>query len=80
MAGALTLALGTLVVQMIRLRVEVFYTTLVGIRVFLVSTWIWLYVRTADPFFLALAGLVGFGALLTAAGLVRDGRDAPRVS
>jgi hypothetical protein len=73
-AGALTLALGTLVVQMIRLRIETFYPTLVGIRVFLVSTWVWLFVRTANPFFIALAAMVGFGALLTVAGLVRDGR------
>jgi hypothetical protein len=74
MAGALAIALGIIVVQLIRLRIEALYGTLVFARVILVSIWIWLYARTHDPFFLILTGIVGFGALFTAAGILHDRR------
>lgn len=74
MVGALAGALGMIVVQVIRLRLAVLYGTLVGVRVFLVTIWCWLYARTHDPFFLVLAAIVGFGMLLTAAGLIQARR------
>lgn len=72
MAGGLALALGVIVVQLIRLEIDALYATLVFVRAILVAIWFWLYARTHDPFFLILAGIVGFGALLTAAGILRD--------
>ena len=75
-AGALAIALGLIVGQIIRFRLEMMHSTLVGVRVFLVGTWIWLYTRTHDPFFLILAAIVGFGAALTAVGLAVDKRES----
>ncbi len=71
-AGALAIALGVIVTQIIRHRLDVLHATLVGVRVFLVAAWIWLYTRTSDPFFLVLAGIVAFGALLTLIGLIKE--------
>jgi hypothetical protein len=76
MAGAVILALGLIVAQIIRLRAETLYSTLVGVRVLLVACWIWLYLRTQDRFFLLLAIVVGFGMSMTAAGLVVDRKRA----
>jgi len=75
-AGALTLGLGLLVAQVIRHRVEALYRTLVGVRVFFCACWIALYAQSGDPFFLALLVVVGFGVVLTSAGLVLDTRQA----
>ena len=74
MAGAVTLALGVLVVQTIRLRLDALHRTLVAVRVFLVAVWVWLYTRTGDRFFIILAVIVAVGMMLTAAGIVVDRR------
>jgi len=76
MVGALACSLGLIVVQIIRLRLEVLYVTLIVVRVFLVGVWFWLYALTHDPFFLVLAAIVGFGMLLTAAGVLQSRRSA----
>jgi hypothetical protein len=75
MAGALTFALGVLVVQVIRHRVVAMHATLVGLRVFLVATWVALYVYGRDRFFLVLAAIVAFGAVLTTVAMAHE-RDA----
>ncbi|HUB09821.1 MAG TPA: hypothetical protein VMB50_22655 [Myxococcales bacterium] len=77
MVGALALALGTFVIQIIRWKLTQFYPTLVAVRVFLVAVWAWLFALTRDPFFVVLGAIVAFGALLTAAGLVLDRRARP---
>lgn len=75
MVGALACALGLIVVQIIRLRLDVLYVTLIVVRAFLVGVWFWLYARTHDPFFLVLAAIVGFGMLLTAGGVLQSRRS-----
>jgi hypothetical protein len=76
MTGALALALGTIVVQIIRYRLDMLHLTLVFVRLFLVACWIWLYGRTHDPFFVVLAIIVGVGMLLTATGIALERRPA----
>jgi uncharacterized protein YjeT (DUF2065 family) len=72
MAGATTLALGILVVQIIRLRVEGLYATLVGARVMLCAVWLSLFFYTRDPFFLIVFVMVAVGMIWTAVGLLLD--------
>jgi hypothetical protein len=74
MAGALTFALGVLVVQVIRHRADALHKTIVGVRFFLVAVWLWLYVKGGDPFFVTLAVMVGFGIILSTVALVLDRR------
>jgi len=78
MAGATTLALGILVVQIIRQRVEGLYATLVGARVMLCTVWMSLFVYTRDPFFLIVFGMVAVGMVWTAVGLMLDRRTVSR--
>jgi hypothetical protein len=73
-AGAAFVALGVLVVQIIRHRIEVLYTTTLGVRVFLVGTLLWMYARTADPFFLIVSGIVVLGMAITSTGYLLDAR------
>jgi uncharacterized protein YjeT (DUF2065 family) len=77
--GSLLLALGILVAEIVRLRVEALYPTTLIVRVVLVATMVPLYVASRDPLFLVLTGIVGLGMVLTATGLLAD-RRARRVS
>lgn len=64
--GLALFTLGVLVIQIIRLRLDRIYTTTIFVRTFvLVPVMIWLYVKSHDPFFLTLVGIVGFGMVLT---------------
>jgi uncharacterized protein YjeT (DUF2065 family) len=80
MAGGLLLALGVIVVQVIRHRVEALYPTTVAIRLMLLAILGWLYARTSDPFFLIVMGVVGFGVLLTGGTLLMARRQPPSAS
>jgi uncharacterized protein YjeT (DUF2065 family) len=72
--GALLLALGILVGQIVRHRVEVLYPTTLVVRVVLVGTMVPLYLASRDPLFLVLTAIVGLGMGLTATGLLADRR------
>ena len=72
--GSLLLALGILVAQIVRYRVEVLYPTTLIVRVVLVATMVALYVTSRDPLFLVLTGIVGLGMMLTTTGLLADRR------
>jgi uncharacterized protein YjeT (DUF2065 family) len=72
MAGALMLALGIIVVQIIRKRTEGLYPTLVGVRVMLCTVWMGLYIYTRDIFFLLVFGMVAVGMVWTTVGLMLD--------
>ncbi|HVE81355.1 MAG TPA: hypothetical protein VND93_00840 [Myxococcales bacterium] len=79
LAGGVLLALGIMVVQIIRYRVEVMYPTTVGVRLVLLAILGWLYARTGDPFFLIVTGVVGLGVLLTGSTLLMArARATPR--
>lgn len=63
--GILMLALGLLVSQIIRFRVEPMYPITVLVRLLIWVFVLWLYLRFGDPFFAAVLGVVGLGILLT---------------
>jgi hypothetical protein len=72
LVGALLLALAILVVQIIRYRLEVLYSSIVGVRGMLVAVLIGLFFYTRDPFFVIVTGVVMFGMIWTITGLIRD--------
>lgn len=54
LCGGFFVALCTIVVRMIYLRVEVFYTTALYARASLLAVFAWLYFLTSDPFFITM--------------------------
>jgi uncharacterized protein YjeT (DUF2065 family) len=72
--GAFMVALGIVIVQIARHRVEQLYPTTLMVRVVLLATIVWLYFESRDPLFLVLAGIVALGMLLTTAGFLADRR------
>ena len=68
MVGALALALGMIVVQIVRQRIDSLYPTLIVARVMLCSVWMALFFESRDPFFLLLFGVVGLGLVWTSVG------------
>jgi len=80
LAGGVLLALGIIVVQIIRYRLDVLYPTTVGVRLMLLAVLGWLYARTGDPFFLIVTGVVGLGVLLTGTSLLLARRQPPEAS
>jgi hypothetical protein len=73
-AGALMLALAIIVLQIIRLRVEVLYSTTLLVRVFLCVCLGGFYVAYRDPFFLVIVGIVLLGMTFTTLGFITDRR------
>lgn len=67
--GAFMLAVATLVVQIVRHRLEVLYPTTLGVRLFFLAVITGLYLETHDRLFLVILAVVGLGFALTAAGL-----------
>lgn len=76
LAGLVLLALGVFVVQIIRHRIEVLYTTTLVVRSMLSVGLLWLFLSTGDLFFglVLLTVLVGIG--LTGTSYLLDRRDA----
>jgi hypothetical protein len=74
MVGGMMLALAIIVLQIIRLRAEVLYTTTLLVRAFLCALLIGFYVAFRDPFFLVILAIVLVGVCLTVTGIVTDRR------
>ena len=70
--GVILIGLGSLVVQVIRLRLTAMYRTIIGVRAFFLPCWLLLYFYSKDPMFLSLFGVVGFGFLLSLGTALRD--------
>ena len=79
MVGVPLLGLGVFIVQMIRLRLEMLYSTTLFVRAFIVASFTFLYFSSSDPMFLVLIGVVGFGFVLTSVSYWLDKRAAPTV-
>jgi uncharacterized protein YjeT (DUF2065 family) len=76
--GMFLIVLGTLILQITRHHVEVLYPTVLGVRLFILVVIAGLYFYSADPLFIVLFVIVGFGVVLTALGLWLDRqRSAP---
>jgi hypothetical protein len=78
--GVIILALGILVVQIIRHRVEALYTTTLIVRTLIVAVLIGLLIYSRDPLFASLLVVVGFGMLLTSLSYLSDRRASMRSS
>lgn len=74
--GVVLLALGILIAQIIRHRLEVLYTTTLVARALILSVLVGLYVYARDPFFLVLTGIVGLGVIFTGMSYLIDRREA----
>ncbi len=77
LAGGVLLALGIVIIQIVRLRVEALYPWTLVVRAGLLTMFVGLYLRSSDPFFISLFVIVGFGVLLTAVGYYLDRRREP---
>ncbi len=74
--GVVLFALGVFVAQVIRHRVSVLYPTTLAVRAVILLVLAGLYVKSSDPFFLVLIGIVGLGVVLTGAAFLRERREA----
>jgi uncharacterized protein YjeT (DUF2065 family) len=64
-AGVLMVALGFLVSQIIRFRLEMLYPMTLVVRLFIWVFVLWLYLRSGDTLYAMVLGVVGLGLLLT---------------
>jgi uncharacterized membrane protein len=76
--GVVLLALGLIIVQIIRHRVEALYTTTLGVRVIIVGVLVALFTYSRDPLFIALTVVVGIGMILTGTSYLLDRRQIAR--
>jgi uncharacterized protein YjeT (DUF2065 family) len=74
-AGLLLLAIGIIVVEIIRLRVEALYPTTLMVRALFLAAFLGFYLYTRDPLFLVILGVVGLGFLLTGTSFWLDRRE-----
>lgn len=76
LAGLVLIALGLLIVQIIRHRVESLYTTTLVVRTVLSLGLLWLLLSTGDPFFGIVLVVVLIGIALTGTSYLVDRREA----
>lgn len=76
LTGGVLLALGILIIQIVRHRVEALYPWTLVVRVMLLAVFVALYLKSSDPFFLSLFVIVGLGVVMTATGYYLDRREA----
>jgi small basic protein len=72
--GVVLLALGIVIVQIIRHRLEVLYTTTLLVRVFIMVVLAALLVYSGDPLFISLMVVVGLGMVLTGTSYLSERR------
>jgi uncharacterized protein YjeT (DUF2065 family) len=72
--GVVLLALGIVIVQIIRHRLEVLYTTTLLVRVFIMLVLAALLVYSGDPLFISLMVVVGLGMVLTGTSYLSERR------
>jgi hypothetical protein len=74
--GVVLLALGIVIVQIIRHSLEVLYPTTLIVRTLIVAVLAGLLIYTRDPLFISLLVVVGFGMILTGTSYLIDRRRA----
>ncbi len=75
MAGVLLIALGILIVQIIRLRISELYSSTLIVRVFILISFISLYIIYGDPMMIVLTIIVGIGFFYTLSSYILDRRS-----
>ena len=78
LAGVLLLVIGILIVQIIRFKLEMLYSTTLVARALISATLLWLFLNTGDPFFGVILVIVLIGVALTGASYVLDRRSPDR--
>ena len=73
--GMLMVALGIIVMQAVRHRLEVLYTTALIVRSGMLPIMLGLYLYSGDPLFITLLIIVGIGVVLTGVSYWLDRRD-----
>lgn len=73
--GMLLIGIGMIVVQIIRLRLDVLYSTTLAIRAFFLICLLVFYFMSRDPFFLVLLGIVALGFILTGTSYLSDTKE-----
>ena len=76
--GVVLLALGILIAQIIRYRLEMLYPTTLVVRGLILAVLAGVYASSRDPFFLVLIGVVGLGVVLTGASYLSERSAAAR--
>ncbi|HTM47478.1 MAG TPA: hypothetical protein VL285_02275 [Bryobacteraceae bacterium] len=75
LVGVLLLSLGIIIVQIIRLKLEVLYPTTLIVRSIITPTLFAVYLYSGDPLFLVMTGVLAFGLVLTGTCYFLDRRD-----
>ena len=76
--GVVLLALGIIVLQILRLHAETLYSTTLIARSVILVCLLGLYLYARDPLFLTLIGIVGLGFILTGTSYLLDRRGNSR--
>ena len=76
LVGVLLLALGIVILQIVRIHVDVLYSTTLAVRSVILVCLFGLYLYSQDPLFLMLLGIVGLGFVLTGISYWLDRRGA----
>jgi uncharacterized membrane protein/uncharacterized protein YjeT (DUF2065 family) len=76
LVGVLLLVIGILIVQIIRHRLEMLYSTTLVARGLISATLLWLFLSTGDPFFAVILVIVLIGVAITGASYYLDRREA----
>ena len=75
LAGMGLLGLAILVAQIIRLRLEILYTTTLAIRGYFLASLVFLFVLSGDPFFMVVFAIVALGVVFTGYSYLADRRE-----
>src|SRR6187397_1900504 len=75
--GMTLIGLDILVFQIVRLRLEVLYSTTLAVRIFFVAVLTVLFVLSKDPFFLVVIAIIAVGVALTGFAYIRERGSAP---
>lgn len=73
--GMFMIGLGIVVVQIIRFRIQILYTTTLVVRLFFCACLMTFYALTENPFFMVLFGIVALGVLITGISYFSERRD-----
>ena len=76
LVGVLLLVIGILIVQIIRYRLEMLYSTTLLARALISATLLWLFLSTGDPFFGVVLVIVLIGVVITGTSYLLDRREA----
>ncbi len=75
--GMTLIGLDILVFQIVRLRLEVLYSTTLAVRIFFVAVLTVLFVLSKDPFFLVVIAIIAVGVALTGYAYMKERWSAP---